>query len=51
MDHTMAVRTQHRKISNNIIVHRDALFEHANRFEMVRFDKTLAECRRKLGKI
>jgi hypothetical protein len=41
MDHAMAVGTQHRKIRGNVIVHSDALFERADRLEVMRFNKTL----------
>jgi hypothetical protein len=42
MNHAMAICAQHRKIGSDIVSHRDALLERTNRFEMMRFNKTLA---------
>jgi hypothetical protein len=42
MNHAMAVGTQHRKVRGNVIVHGNALFERADRPEVMRFNKTLA---------
>ena len=43
MNHAVTVRAQHGKIRSNIVSHGDALLQRANRFEMMRLDKTIAD--------
>ena len=43
MNHAVAVRTQHRKIRGNIVSDCHPLRQTANRFEMMRFNKAVAD--------
>jgi len=39
----MAIRAQYRKIGGDIVMHRDALFQRADWFEVVRFNEPLTD--------